>query len=657
MNQSTGNIEKAGQVCILMILGAIWLCLERYHGFYHDGMLYSMLALYKLHPANFQNDLFVAFGSQDSFTVFPSLFSLLAGGIGLDWAAFLLTAIGQVLWAAALLLLVLRITSGWRAVLAVACLVFCSRYYDAYLMFSYAEPFPTPRIFSEALSLFALTALFDRRYIKASICLVAAMLFHPLMCLYVILLTVITFLTDTKFPGRLRFALSVGGGIFGVALVILRVHPFDGFLHPYDADWYQVFQATSETSTLPSLWTPGTALRVVYLMLVLAIAWWRKVPVFDRWVPPLLGLSLGLFGLWACGAGLWHDQLLIQLQPWRCVWLLQILALIAQGILLRDLSMAGGADRWLAGFMLAALLQVGYSSADGSQAVGFVAVGLLLRALLPFLPEKYLYRAPWNSIPLLVPLPQLLVNGLRAWSVRGPVMLSTSLTEGLQLGFWAVSAALLVVLIWLAWGRRHFQASGLSAVLLAGGMACLASAGYLWSSPFAGATMALEASQQKLIAKIQARVPADAVVYSNYDMLWVWFVLNRSNYADTRQMAGYMFSRGTALEGLRRFHHLCDAGVPGCLVAGFNIPAGTDPEVFWQTHAPFLCSDPALNFLILQGRINGAEIFTDTQGRQTISVVDCQLFHEKQQELLTSETARPAAPPRHPQSVDRRQGP
>jgi len=612
------------QIAVILLLGGLWFYLEPYHGFYHDGRLYSMLAQYRNMPENFRHDLFVAYGSQDAFTIFSPLYAWLIRQTGLDAAAFILTGVGQLLWFGALLVLLWRVARGWPAVLALACVVYFARYYDGYGMFSYAEPYPTPRIYAEAFSLLGFAALVGRHYARSLACLVVACVFHPLMAAYGLAMIAVAFLADRRFSLRVRGGLLAGAVLCGILLVWLKVPPFSGLLHPFDAQWLQVFAAKSRTSVFVWLWKLPAVLHIAYLLLILGIARWRRLPVLGEQAPLVAGTALALLLVWAVATLGWHDQLITQLQFWRCVWLLQILALMAQGMLFADLWRSGGADRWLAGFMLAALLQIGFYVPHGTFAFCMLVGGLVVRAMLLRVPAEVLARSPWNVLPLLLAIPQLTVNALRAWDMRHAAVLATSAAEVAGFLTWSVAAALVAVAFWLGIGRRRLgmDARALGWTVL--GVACLAGGMELWSRTYLQNAKKLpDPAQTALVERLQAYVPKDAVIYSNNGLLWSWFVFHRSYYVDIQQTANEVFNREVAIEGFRRLIYQCQAMVPGCPATNFKDDSREHPDAFWAAHAPGLCKDSALDYLILRGvRMPGAEVF-HVGKEPPVSVVRC----------------------------------
>jgi len=624
LNRLTIRSDQASRVGLVMILWAIWLCLTPYHGMYQDGRLYSMLALNYLNPANFHSDLFVATGSQDHFTLFPALFGNLTRWIGLYSAAFALTAVGQVLWFAALVTLARKIVSGWALVLSIACVVYCSRFYEPYVVFAYAEQYPTPRIFAEALGMLALPFIFERRYWRALPCMLVSVLFHPLMSAYFCFVLLVSFLTDRAWNGRLRAGLAVALVVLGGLLWALHIPPFANFLHGFDPQWWLVFAVSTPSATFPMDWSLGGVLRVVYFMLVLGVAWREDIPVLGRRVPLLLGCALFLLLVWVIGCVGWHDLLLSQLQLWRCVWVLQILALLAYGPLLIKLWQAGRGDRWLAGLMVAALLQLGFNVSDGSPALYCLLAGLVVRALFNRLPGETFGRRPWSLLPALLPVPLLLINALKAWNLRAPQLFSASpasYTEAAILGAAGLAVAAIGWFVLLRREGRQWR----TLVALACGLASVSVAAFVWSNPFLTENTTLDATQRSLISDLRARIPEGSVVFSTEGIFWNWFVLERSNYIHHYQMSGGVFSRQASVEGFRRTIFLCQAGVPGCPGQHYEEDSLRDPQAFWQAHSRPLCSDPVLDFLVLRGaNVSGSDVLRFGPGAdQILSVVDC----------------------------------
>ena len=76
----------------------LWHLCHVYRGLDHDAHLYALQALSRLNPAVYSNDIFFRFGSQDSYTIFTSIYASLINRVGLDAAASMLTLASTALY-------------------------------------------------------------------------------------------------------------------------------------------------------------------------------------------------------------------------------------------------------------------------------------------------------------------------------------------------------------------------------------------------------------------------------------------------------------------------------------------------------------------------------------------------------------------------------
>jgi hypothetical protein len=620
LNQNSANNKKIIHFSAILALGALWLCLARYHGFFHDALLYTTMALEKISPANYRNDLIIQFGSQGEFSAFPAVFAGIIRIIGLDNAAFTLTGCGQLLWFLGLYTLARRLNSHQGAtIIGIACVVFFSRYYDSDGSFSYAEPFPTPRIFSEGLSLLALSAAISRHYIKAALLLVVAIALHPLMAGYTLLITNILFLCDQRINARVRIIYALTAATILGVLAAARVSAFAGFLVPFDDSWFEIIDF-GEQPVLPGAWSTGSAYRIIFFLLILGFAQWRHRGSTQNWV--FITCAIFLFAIWGSGSGIFHDQFITQLQPWRGIWLLQVLSLLTLGNLLSQLWPGTCAERWLAAFLTTALLQCGFVQSAGNYALTLGIAGISLYFILLRIPGKYTERAPWNLIPFLIPLPQLISNAGKAWAFRWSAPESIDANDWVAGSVWIMCILAFAILGFAAYKQSKKNSCRL--VLLGAAMAMMSLLGgiFVWSAPFLTKTGDSEQEAAFLNTQLQKYIPEDSVVYSELGLRWTWFALQRSYYIDPVQLSGMVFSRGLAIEGLRRMSAVCSIGTPACPLENFHANIGPDRNLFWQQKIPALCRDTELDYLVLVGRIDNARIFEDRTGHQ-LSVVEC----------------------------------
>ncbi|MFX7949498.1 hypothetical protein ABTK52_19180, partial [Acinetobacter baumannii] len=63
-------LRRAPVFQLFAISALIWLLVRPYQGIVHDARLYGLQVLARVSPGAFHADLFLAYGSQDSFSIF-----------------------------------------------------------------------------------------------------------------------------------------------------------------------------------------------------------------------------------------------------------------------------------------------------------------------------------------------------------------------------------------------------------------------------------------------------------------------------------------------------------------------------------------------------------------------------------------------------------
>ena len=137
-------------LALVLSLMLLWSLRHHYLGLGGDARLYAVQALARTHP-NLFNDLYLRNASQDSYTLFSSLYAPCIGLIGLGNAALTLTLAFKILFFAASWVLARRLFQGACAFLAVALLILIPGAYGAFGVFQYAEDWLTARSAAEAL--------------------------------------------------------------------------------------------------------------------------------------------------------------------------------------------------------------------------------------------------------------------------------------------------------------------------------------------------------------------------------------------------------------------------------------------------------------------------------------------------------------------------
>ena len=232
----------ATTIALVVSLMLLWSLRHHYLGLGGDARLYAVQALARAHPSLF-NDLYLRNASQDSYTLFSSLYAPCIGLIGLGNAALTLTLAFKILFFAASWVLARRLFQGVCAFLAVALLILIPGTYGAFGVFQYAEDWLTARSAAEALVVIAIACSMCGRRLSGLLVACGAMVLHPLMALPGLLWLVCLWL-----PFRLS-ALGAAAGIL-VVLAIASIASWTPLIAHLvvvmDAAWLEVVRERSQ---------------------------------------------------------------------------------------------------------------------------------------------------------------------------------------------------------------------------------------------------------------------------------------------------------------------------------------------------------------------------------------------------------------------------
>lgn len=583
---------------------------------HHDSLLYAADALHRLAPGSFTRDPFFAGQTQGRYSIFGALYAQLITLVGLPLAAWLFSLAGRLLWLFALLRLVRRLwphSPHWPLLGVLALLL--PRHYDSGGFFSYAEPLATARCWAEAMVLTALGFQAGGQRVLAWAAMGLAAILHPLMALPGVLLLCLLQ------PPRLRAGLLVTGlGLLGLG-AWLGLQPLAGLLQVFDDAWWQIV-IHRVSYLLPWSWGEDAWLRVLLWACVLLYSWRSDASATIRHLAGSLAVALALgLAIWMLAA--WsRNVLLMQLQPWRVLWLVQLMAPVL----------------WAAGWMNHSEWRLGERLHLGLMVVAISSVG-------------------WGSL-LVVPALFCLHPRAVVWLERHAA-LNTSLWPVL----WLACAALLLLNLSVHWAEAHILHAIQDMLTPAWPAWWVVLSSYAWlglpglwwgwiagkSLPaqphlarFAVLTLLLllaslwvQEGRRQLrphtdAAALRAHIPPGALVYWG-SLADTWLLLNRAHYASWQQGAGVVFSREAALTLAARLKRLEQLGL--AVDPRIDRPAGTAPPR--QTAAPRpaseqarqLCADPALDYAIL-GQAGAGSTAVDLSGRQ-VHVFECRSLARK----------------------------
>lgn len=589
---------------LAMLAAASWIATHRYPGLWHDAVLYAAQALYRLDPAPFANDLFFAYGSQDGFTAFSPLYALAIQELGLPTASLLLLSIAHLAWLAAAAFLLRGIVRGpafWAALILVVVL---PPTYGPFDVFSYGEPFLTARSWAEPSALLAVACILRGHRVAAIASLAFAAAMHPVMAFPAALFV---FFFGFRWRQQLLLGLAC---LFTVAMLAQQgIPPFTGLAHKVDPLWLGLLVERSPILFLDQ-WPSEAYREPIFLSLLLTTAalladpenrrpWWSAIGVL------LSGVGLALLAV------SWPGALLLQMQPWRVLWLAKIFAIAAAVVLVRDACSSSPYSRILLGSLAACAFTV---ESSGLVCAVLLAGLLVARQRLgsdPHLPRWIIWIA-WGAIALII--------GERIfWAVTissvsldftAPSFANLTLANRISIVFkesgWFVFPPLMFGVWWLL---RHRPGS------------------HRWLAPVVGVLLLFFAIQWRQtsyngVAENRLQETGDAelarIIRPQHLTYWgdghskLWLMLHRASYASSQQAAGIIFSRQTAIEAERRLGRLKRLGLTD---SNFKrVPAAADQSGHVSTTRfdglIHVCHDPILDFVVLSKSVAGVSPMT-----------------------------------------------
>jgi hypothetical protein len=655
--------RRACLLLVLLLLNAIAL---PYAGFVHDARLYGVQVLNRVGGGAFDDDLFLRYGSQDQYSAFSAVVGPVTAALGLPWTFFLLyIACNAVFLWGALRLVGSLIEDRALATVALIFLAMTPLPFGGFRIFHVNENFLTPRVLTNALVLHALADLLQGRNFRPLLLLAAAFLLHPIMALTGVGVYAV-WQAAARLPARWSCGLLGAAALATSAVLFWPPLGWRLFGH-MDAEWLHGVWAAS-TYNFPLEWMPADWLDVVATLALTAAATlvlWRERPRQARLLAAVALVAGG--GLLATTvASVEGYALLFQAQPYRALWLAKFLqapltlvlavrlwgcgterARVAALLLLGHLAVTTfmptelacplavlplailvcrGLDReprrpdWLSGAVAASL------------AVGFV-VWALYRTWVLLRFSDLLWEHVERSAILLVMLTTL---GPAVWMLVG---LSTARAVARRLGTGALAmgvcagAALAVQLATFAVPRSDLYRTGFSK--------------YHDDTPFVADFLRRHDDG--------GRLPTVYWPIGRVDMLWM--ELGVKSYFERLQVVGVLFSRETALEGVRRARVV--AGFEGerlrqeqALLGQRNRELleallGIDLDSARPTRADLerLCREEGVDYAVVRQRFDG--LYSATNGR--FYIYNCRQIRAALGPPAPSATAaaspRPAASP------------
>jgi hypothetical protein len=604
---TTGYIELVHIACLGL---AMWLLNHAYVGIdIHDAKLYAVLAAHWMEQTAYAKDPFFLFGSQDDFSIFSPIYGTLIRWLGLDIAAQLVVIAGAILLVIATTSISVKLfSSKWAKLLA---LMLCAAAAFAYspgnlLSFRINEEFATARSIAVPLGLAAIALCLHLRYRAGVITAICATLAHPLMGIWPLLAIISVKLRDRT------LLLLIAAGIAIVACLAWLGMPA---MQPLDAEWDRLMRPLSVVYV--ETWPTIRLGSFLFWIALLLLAGHHGHPSHRRWyhIVALLGTAGLLSAQFA--SYFYPIKLVLQVQPWRAMWLAIFFALFAAVELFEGATHRGKtAVLWfilgalviylthdLAGYILFAYLLTMRSAAvrkitgnishhRWASNRNLVVAQIVLAAIA--LPSYSLdLQQLANALPLSMGfLPPELSGAFLAGGL-GPGFLLIALSAAPWLGrkWLALPLAALLVFALFSWDQRS-------------------PAMRTWESNL------LKRGTQNDMAQHIRR--GDVVYWHENAPMRTWFELGTASYASGIQPAGSIFSREKTFELKRRLERIDVASMLNSVTTETPVRgrAPASPEQTEFSQAPrnifrtikitdptgpgiyYLCQDPMLDWVV-----------------------------------------------------------
>lgn len=528
----------------------LFLLSRPYPGIYHDGRLYVADALAKLDPGGVGRDLMFVHDGQFGFSLYTPILARLIAVLGPSAATMAIVALTLALWFAAAALMVERLLADRPPALRWAALVFVvslPSLYGPLNVIGFGEPYATPRGLVEAAGLAGMAAyLSGRPRLGLGLCVVG-MLFHPIMGLCsVAAIGAALCLEDRRW---------LWAGLTGVAVVavagLAHLPIADRLVTIMDPAWRAVVETRSPI-LFPSLW-PLEAWSLLSVQICTAAA----AVFLLQGAPRRLVLGALIAGLVGVAAAAMLGErlsliLFLQIQSWRTLQPVAVLALACLALLVAELPRRGPA-----GLLGTSLIGLAWLFRDvGELSLLAAPLGLLLVAV----DGKSRFTRPRLYMGLalgLLAVGAIGYAGLAGAGLANKLARAGRYSEGIVWFSDLPALAIAVAIgVWLALSR---PTPPVMARIVGVGAVCVLAI-LLWDDRSDYIRARDRGRDQGLVAMTAAR--PGPVLWLVGDME-SWLLLSRPNWSARVQGAGVVFSRPMALEIRDRAERLTNLGLAG----------------------------------------------------------------------------------------------
>jgi len=526
-------------------LAGLWFLRRPYKGVWHDALIYMGRGLADLDPTGVGTDISFRYDGQSSFSVFSRIVDALISALGFGDAAFALSLAALALWLVALAALAGALAPGRQRWAILICVAAGGGGYGGFGLLNYAESFATPRPFAEAFVVAALAALLKGATRRAIFLVAVAALFHPIMALPGAGIVYLHLCLEDR---RWVYAGALGG-LAALAAALLGAPLFSRLARKFDWNWLAVLRLHT-TYLFPLRWPERSWAPIGVQAVTLGYAALLTQGRVRRLFAIVLALSLACLGVTILFGDLWPLVLVVQVQPWRALWLLTLFSIVALCFIVPALLAEGAAG--LAGLALFALAWIG---ADMSQSVFVCALAVAVTRLRGVISDKIMRVLAYvlGAIALLAALADIGVQGYSLYlSWRNAPAGAFNLPEALGSSVLLRAPVMALALLWVNSALRFPRPAQVAVAAVAPLLAFAA-----WASPgdpFAKlvAANAHPPELERIVARHEGEV-----LWVGQNMAPAWSLLGRGSWASG---GGVVFSRDFAMNWRDRMIPLVENG-------------------------------------------------------------------------------------------------
>ncbi len=528
---------------IPLLIAALWLATRPYVGVIQDSRFYTVQAVSALLPGRFAEDLYFRYGSQDQFTLFTVAYEPVMAALGIAKAALVLTVVGQCLWVSGLIYLSYGLfRDRLTALIAISLAIVL----PAGMLLNYGEQFLTPRIFSEAITLWALGSMLRGRSLRALSFLSISAAIHPLM-------TLPGFAILFVYQAARRRAWWALGALTVIACLGLAsngVQPFVRIFDSFDPAWFAVVRVRDDFCLLTQ-WGTVEWLKTCNIFLLAALRLTVAEPLERRFLVSAFVVATGGLVTTFVGGDLLRNVLVVDAQQYRATWLLAVAANIFVAPLLLRI-------RWN---VTSSLTRVSVVIAGGMLIVStFFVVGLCLATPVLFFAGLAASLEQYRQKPISAAANMfgLIIVGLLCGATLMVLYFSMVLINGWPRLLWYTTRGLGLVVITLGAVAVYVSSSadtrkkiGPPMTVFAAGLTAIAALSWdqrtRWTEFVETAGTAPES--------LTSLLSPEGQVYWEGDVRVPWFVLKVPSYFSCEQGTGSLFFRGTAISYNHRYEN------------------------------------------------------------------------------------------------------